>query len=284
MRKTGILYIVATPIGNLRDMTHRAIEILSQVNWIAAEDTRQSQKLLHHWQIKTPLISLHQHNEMHAGKKLVERLKNGENIALISDAGTPLISDPGEYLIRLAIQEGIEVSPIPGPCAAIAALSASGLATHKFVFVGFLSSKSTERQRQLTALQYEVGTTILYEAPHRVLDLLAEINTVLGARKLVLAKELTKTFETIKRGTALDLQQWLTQDPVHLKGEFVILIEGFELKEAEEPQGLSPETQKILKILLADLPIKQAITIAAKITGEKRNFLYEQALLLNNGA
>lgn len=273
---SGILYVVATPIGNLADITYRAVEILRQVDLIAAEDTRQSQRLLQHYQIQTPMVSLHQHNETRYSQKLISRLQKGENIALISDAGTPLVSDPGEHLLQLAIAAQIQVSPIPGPCAAIAALSVAGLATDQFVFVGFLATKTGERQRQLLELSHQSRTLILYEAPHRLLDLLIDMQQLFGdSRQIVLAKELTKTFETIKRGFIPEIQQWLQQDSVRQKGEFVILVEA---EKAQKTAEINQEAINALQILLTELPIKQAVALAAKITGEKRNLLYQYAL------
>jgi 16S rRNA (cytidine1402-2'-O)-methyltransferase len=269
------LYIVATPIGNLQDISLRAIEILKTVDCIVAEDTRHSQSLLQHFSIKTPTIALHEHNERERTDKLLERLQKGESIALISDAGTPLISDPGYYLVREARQAGIRVVPVPGACAAIAALSVAGLATDRFLFEGFLPAKAGARLQRLEALRNESRTMIFYEAPHRILDLLKVLPEVFGeSRQIVIARELTKLFETITSGTVAELIEWVAADANQQKGEIVVIIDG--IKEISTEAELN--AQKILNILLAELPLRQAVEIAAKITGQKKNEIYDQAL------
>lgn len=278
MLKMPALYIVATPIGNLGDMSMRAIETLKSVDYIAAEDTRHSHKLLVHFGIDTPVFSLHEHNEANCSEKLLEKLLNkGQRIALISDAGTPLISDPGYRLVKKVRQHKIPVIPIPGPCALITALSASGLNCKQFIFEGFLPEKKIARQKKLDALRYETRTLIFYEAPHRILDLIEDMLAIFGAqRRVVLARELTKTFETIHEGNLEALIVWLNNDKNQQRGEFVVLAEG----NKESLQHSELEIKRILQLLLDELPIKQAAALAAKITHEKKNKLYAQALAL----
>ncbi len=270
------LYIVATPIGNLGDMSARAIEVLRQVDLIAAENTRHSKTLLQHFVINTPCCSLHDYNERQRVDKLIELMKTGKSIALISDAGTPLISDPGFALVRAVRAAGFQVIPIPGACAAIAALSAAGLPSDRFIFEGFLPAKSSARQQRLENLREETRTLIFYEAPHRILDLIKDMLLVFGVeREAVIAKELTKTYETIYQGNLSELKNWLEADSNHQRGEFVVLLQGVELKESH-PICIDPS--EVLKILLEELSVKQAANLAAKITGEKKNTLYELAL------
>lgn len=272
----GVLYIVATPIGNLEDMTFRAIDVLKKVSWIAAEDTRHSGSLLKHYSIKTPLFALHDHNERDRTEELLNRLKNGESIALISDAGTPLISDPGYFLVRETRAAGVKVIPIPGPCAAICALSVSGLATDRFVFEGFLTSKTQARLDHLTTLIHEPRTLVFYEAPHRILDTLHALVSVFGPhRKAVLARELTKMFETVHEGELGELAEWVKLDSNQQRGEIVLMVEGN--KQANRFEG-----QEVLLLLLENLPLKQAVEVAAKITGQRKNELYQLALTLKN--
>lgn len=275
----GKLYIVATPIGNLQDISQRAIDILKTVDCIAAEDTRYSQYLLTHFAIKTPLISLHEHNESERLEQLINRLQQGESIALISDAGTPLISDPGYLIVREVRKVGIQVVPVPGACAAIAALSASGLPTDRFVFEGFLPVKTKSRVARLMALQAEERTIIIYEAPHRILDLLQEMHDVFGEdRPVVLARELTKVYETIKSGALKEIIDWVEQDSNQQRGEIIVLVEGVQVISSQENKV---STDKVLAILLEVLPLKSAAEIAAKITGERKNELYQRALQIN---
>lgn len=276
MPKTPGLYIVATPIGNLKDFSVRAIDTLKKVDQIAVEDIRHSQKLLKHFGITTPLISLHEHNETASCKILLHSLKKDQSIALISDAGTPLINDPGYHLVKLARQEGIPVIPIPGPCALITALCASGLACDKFIFEGFLTGKNIARQKKLQEFLNETRTIIFYEAPHRILELIDDMLTVFGPKRyVVLARELTKIFETIHGDSLEQLKIWLNSDKNQQKGEFVVLVKGSEYSNPYEI-----DTQRILGILLRELPIKQATSLAAKITHEKKNKLYALALAL----
>lgn len=276
MSKIPCLYIVATPIGNLEDFSPRAIKTLKNVDQIAAEDTRHSQKLLKHFGIITPLVSLHEHNESTSSKMLLDCLKKNQSIALISDAGTPLINDPGYRLVKLVREHKIPVIPIPGPCALITALCASGLACENFIFEGFLPGKSIARQKKLLEFLYETRTIIFYEAPHRILPLINDMLDVLGPKRyVVLARELTKTFETIHGDNLEQLKIWLNSDKNQQKGEFVVLVKGAEYLSPNEI-----DTQRILEILLNELPIKQATSIAAKITQQKKNKLYALALAI----
>lgn len=272
----GTLYIVATPIGNLGDWSQRAQEILSQVALIAVEDTRHSSKLLSHFGIQTPMLAYHEHNEKQASEKLLARLLAGDSVALISDAGTPLISDPGYPLVSLAHAEGIRVSPIPGPSAVIAALSASGLPTDRFVFEGFLPSKQQARKGRLMALQRDSRTLVFYESPHRIVASLEDMTDVLGGERLaVLARELTKSYETIKQARLAELTGWVASDSYQAKGEIVVMVHG---AQATGPEAA--EAERVLTILLKSLPVKEAASLAAEITGAKKNALYQQALYI----
>ena len=276
--EAGVLYVVATPIGNLADISQRALTVLAGVDFIAAEDTRHSGRLLQHYQITSKTLALHDHNERDRAPDVVARLMQGKSVALISDAGTPLISDPGFHLVRLARESGIKVMPVPGASAMIAALSAAGLPSDRFVFEGFLPSKSIARKKRLEAMGMETRTLIFYEAPHRLLDTLADMVAVLGAdRHVVLARELTKTFETIKSDAAAALLEWASDDPDQQKGEMVLLVAGVSVAEDDAPDG---EAQRILKILLDELPLSQASALAAKITGGKKKPLYQLGLSL----
>lgn len=273
----GILYIVATPIGNLLDISLRAIEVLKGVDWIAAEDTRHSAVLLQHFAIATPIMSLHEHNEREHIEKIIHFLKEGKSLALISDAGTPLISDPGYSLVKAARLEGAKIVPIPGSCAAIAALSTAGLPTDRFVFEGFLPAKSKARMDRLSFLKNEMRTLIFYEAPHRIMDFLQDMRDSLGdERTVVIARELTKKFETIYSGTLPELIDRATRDSHMQRGEMVVVVEG---AKASEPD--SHAAFEILALLLEELPVKKAAEIAAKITGGRKNELYKQALNYN---
>lgn len=279
MTAPGTLYVVATPIGNLDDISARMLKTLQNVALIAAEDTRHSARLMQHFGINTPLIACHDHNERDQGLRLVERLLAGESIALISDAGTPLISDPGFHLVRAVRAAGVPVVPVPGPCALVAALSAAGLPSDRFVFEGFLPARSSGRRQQLEALREETRTLIFYEAPHRLLESLRDMHTVFGdERVVVLARELTKTFETIKGAPLADLCAWVEADSNQQRGECVLLVEGWSAPEGEE--SLSTEVLRILQLLLAELPLKRAAALAAEITGVRKNLLYQEALRL----
>lgn len=275
---SGTLFVVATPIGNLDDMVPRAIQTLQTVAVIAAEDTRHSARLLAHFDIKTPAIAYHDHSDEHRTEQLIARLLAGENVALISDAGTPLVSDPGYRLVRAARERSIRVVPIPGACAMIAALSAAGLPSDRFAFEGFLPAKQVARTSQLESLAADTRTLIFYEAPHRILETLEDMTRVFGGeREVVIAREVTKTFETIKGGQLTAMVEWVAADSNQQRGEIVLLVHG-----AVKPEDadMSPEQERIMKVLLAELPVKQASAIGAKITGLKKNFLYDWALKL----
>lgn len=276
----GTLYVVATPIGNLQDITLRALEILKSVDIVAAEDTRHSAILLGHFGIQAKLTALHEHNERSAGEKLVAQLQAGKSVALISDAGTPAISDPGAILVNIALAAGIKVVPIPGANAAVAALSASGLLMPRFLFIGFLPAKSAHRRQVLQSLADVPVTLVFYEAPHRVLESVADLAAVLGGeRQITLARELTKTFESIYQCPLGEATAWLQADSNRQRGEFVLLVEG---APASDDLVISPEAQRTLELLLAELPLKQAVKLAADITGIKKNTLYELALTLKS--
>jgi 16S rRNA (cytidine1402-2'-O)-methyltransferase len=271
------LYIVATPIGNLGDISQRAIDVLTQVDVIACEDTRHTGKLLSAFSIKNKTMSLHDHNERQRQDQVANMLQEGKTIALVSDAGTPLISDPGFHLVRHCRSLGLNVSPIPGACAAISALSVAGLPTDRFSFEGFLPSKSGARQATLNALANEPRTMVFYDAPRRAIDTVQDIvKTLGGERYIVIARELTKTFETIHSDTAENFIAWLEQDTNQLKGEMVLIIEGYKAKENE----ISAEVISTLKLLLVEMKPKKACAIAAEIYGVKKNALYEVALSL----
>ncbi|WP_448549698.1 16S rRNA (cytidine(1402)-2'-O)-methyltransferase [Thalassotalea fusca] len=273
-------YVVSTPIGNLSDISQRAIDVLSQVDMIACEDTRHTQKLLTAYSIKNHTISLHDHNERQRQEYIASQLQEGKSIALVSDAGTPLISDPGFHVVRYLRELDIKVVPVPGACAAIAALSVSGLPTDRFTFEGFLPSKSGARQKVLTELANESRTMVFYDAPRRAIDTVADIVAVLGeSRQIVIARELTKTFETVHSDTAGNMLNWLNEDPNQLKGEMVLIIEG----KVREDDGVPDEAKKALSILLEELPPKKACAVAGKLYDVKKNTLYDLAMSLKNG-
>lgn len=275
MNNKGQLYIVATPIGNLADISQRAIATLSSVDLILAEDTRHSKILLSKLNIQKEVRALHEHNELEQVEKYCRSIiDEGKSLALISDAGTPLISDPGYLLVRKAQELGIKVIPIPGASALITALSASGLATDRFVFEGFLSAKSTARRKRLETLSNETRTLVFYEAPHRILETLQDMSNIFGeAREAVLARELTKTFETIRRATLIDLFNFVNADADQSRGEIVLLVAG--ATQTEVVEEMSEEVIQILKVLASELPPKQAANLAAKITGVAKRVLYD---------
>ncbi len=279
--KTGILYVVATPIGNLEDMVPRAIKILQSVDLIAAEDTRHSSRLLAHFDIKTPCVAYHDHSDQHRVDQIIARLARGENVALISDAGTPLVSDPGFRLVRATRQAAFNVVPVPGACALVAALSAAGLPSDRFIFEGFLSSKKGARIKQLEALASETRTMIFYEAPHRILSCLQDLHNVLGSdREVVIAREISKTFETIKSATVSELIDWVASDSNQERGEIVLLVHGADIE--KDLVEVSPEAERVMSILLKELPIKQASNIAAQLTHVKKKVLYQWAVQMRN--
>ncbi|MBE9526118.1 MAG: 16S rRNA (cytidine(1402)-2'-O)-methyltransferase [Proteobacteria bacterium] len=276
----GQLYIVATPIGNLQDISPRAIDTLNNVDVIAAEDTRHSGHLLKQLDINTHRIALHEHNERDMAERLTLQIIEGKNIALISDAGTPLVSDPGYHLVKLSHQKEIKVVPIPGPSALIAALSAAGLATDRFCFEGFVPSKRSQRKSYYAQRVKEVRTMVFYETPHRIVDSLVDLCGEFGdERRVVMARELTKTFETIRNDTAKQLLQWVVADTNQQKGEIVLVVEGF--KETQQ-DSLSEFNEHVLRTLLNELSLKQAVQLAVDITGEKKKKLYNFALSLKD--
>lgn len=272
----GILYIVATPIGNRDDISLRAISVLKEVDSILAEDTRHSAQLLTMLGIKKQLISLHAHNEQDKSQQIIDDINQGKSFALISDAGTPLISDPGFPLVRLAHQHQINVVPIPGACALITALCASGLACDSFTFAGFLPAKQTARLARLALLKSSENTLIFYESTHRIIDCIDDIMSVYGESfEFVIAKELTKAFERFIQGTGQEIKNWLLADPGHPKGEFVVLLPPVPVESTQT------EDKKLLSVLLAELPLKQAVKIASALSNTNKNDLYKMALDLS---
>ncbi|KFJ90794.1 methyltransferase [Pseudomonas sp. 1-7] len=273
----GSLYVVATPIGNLDDISARALRILREVALIAAEDTRHSARLLQHFGIQTPLAACHEHNERDQGGRFLARLRAGEDVALISDAGTPLISDPGYHLVRQARAAGFAVVPVPGACALIAALSAAGLPSDRFIFEGFLPAKAAGRRARLEQVREEPRTLIFYEAPHRILECLQDMREVFGDdRPALLARELTKTFETLQGLPLAELCEWVAADSNQQRGECVVLVAGWQAPEGEE--AVSAEALRVLDLLLSEMPLKRAAALAAEITGVRKNVLYQVAL------
>ena len=272
------LYVVPTPLGNLSDMTPRGIEVLRQVGWIACEDTRHSAPLLRHFGIEARLLAAHEHNEESAAQQIISRLNAGESVALISDAGTPAVSDPGARIVARVREAGYRIVPLPGPCAAITALSASGLTEPHFLFYGFLPAKAKQREdalRELAALPY---TLVFYEAPHRVVDTVDALLAILGpARTLVLARELTKLFETIHACPLGEAPEWLREDTNRQRGEFVLMVSG------APPSVDEGDAERVLQLLLDEgLPVKQAARLAHGITGVAKNTLYDLALRLKS--
>lgn len=276
MDQSVALYIVPTPIGNLGDMSSRAIEVLNQVSLIACEDTRHSGKLLSHFGITTKTTALHDHNERARAQWIVDQLAAGQSIALISDAGTPLISDPGYHLVSHVRQSGFNVIPLPGPCAAITALSASGLPSDRFTFEGFLPSKEKARADKLLAMKEDPRTLIFYESPHRIEHSLTTMVEVLGAdRHVVMAREVTKTFETFLSGPVSEVLAKVSTDPNQQKGEIVLMVHGHHVSDDE---GIPTVAINTLKLLCEELPLKKAAAIAAQIHGLKKNALYKYGL------
>ncbi|MCR1825542.1 16S rRNA (cytidine(1402)-2'-O)-methyltransferase [Pseudomonas oleovorans] len=273
----GSLYVVATPIGNLDDISARALRILREVALIAAEDTRHSARLLQHFGIQTPLAACHEHNERDQGGRFLARLQAGEDVALISDAGTPLISDPGYHLVRQARAAGFAVVPVPGACALIAALSAAGLPSDRFIFEGFLPAKAAGRRARLEQVREEPRTLIFYEAPHRILECLQDMREVFGDdRPALLARELTKTFETLQGLPLAELCEWVAADSNQQRGECVVLVAGWQAPEGED--AVSAEALRVLDLLLSEMPLRRAAALAAEITGVRKNVLYQVAL------
>lgn len=272
---TGNLYIVATPIGNLGDISYRAIEVLKQVDLIAAEDTRHSKKLLTHFAINQRLISCHEHNEEQQIPRMLDLLKQGQSIALLSDAGTPLVSDPGYRVVRAAVAEGVQVVPIPGACAAITALSVSGLATDRFLFAGFPSAKQAACRQQLEGLVNETSTLVFYESPRRLPATLESALAVFGPdRQTVIARELTKLHESIARGRLADVLAEINSDSSWQKGELVLLFAGQDQTRTDEQSDILT----VLLPLLEELQLKQAVSLTARITGARKNQVYDLAV------
>ncbi|MFH2139832.1 MAG: 16S rRNA (cytidine(1402)-2'-O)-methyltransferase [Pseudomonadota bacterium] len=274
------LYVVATPIGNLSDISLRALDILNGVSVVAAEDTRNTRHLLqHHGISNAKLLAVHQHNERGSADKIISLLQEGKSVALVTDAGTPAVSDPGAVLVEAVIAAGLRVIPIPGASAVVTALSASGLVNPHFMFYGFLPNKSAARRVTLQSLANQTCTLAFYEAPHRILECTADLQAVFGdAREIVFAREITKLFENIHRcklGVALD---WLNSDPNNQRGEFVLLVSGA----AERTEELDAEAEQVLTLLLEELPLKQAVQLAVQITGQNKNALYQKALALKS--
>ena len=274
------LYVVATPIGNLQDISLRALEVLKTVDAIAAEDTRHTSHLLSHFAIQKKLIAVHEHNEQKSAQILLERLRAGESIALVTDAGTPGISDPGAIVVDVLREAGVSVVPVPGASAVVAALSASGITANGFMFQGFLPASGSQRRKVLEGLKAYVSTLVFYEAPHRIIECVEDLATVLGPeRRITIAREITKTFETFHRCALQDAKMWLESDPNQQRGEFVLMVEATALLEQAD---ISEDVGRILRLLLADLPLKQAVKLATEITGVKKNILYEYALKLKD--
>lgn len=277
----GVLFVVATPIGNLRDFTQRGLETLGAANRIFCEDTRQTGHLLAHFGLSTPLESLHDHNETQKIDRIKSLLQAGQQIALVSDAGTPLISDPGYKVVRDILQAGFSVVPIPGACAFVTALSAAGLPTDRFLFEGFLPAKAEARQTRLQALAHHEETLVFYESKHRILDSLEAMANALGMdREIVVARELTKAFETWYRGAIADVMQQLQQDVHQTKGEFVLLVAG--KNSATDAEKQQREEDRILQILLQEVSVKSAAKLASALLGRPKNALYERALVLKS--
>lgn len=273
------MYVVATPLGNLQDITLRALGVLHAVDVIAAEDTRHSQRLLDACGIRTRLFALHEHNEQSAAGQLIERLAAGENVALITDAGTPAVSDPGARAVARVRAAGHPVVPVPGPCAAVAALSVAGFADGGFRFVGFLPPKSVARRAALAALRDDAAALVFYEAPHRIEACVADIAAEFGGeRRLLVARELTKLHEEIASLPLAEAGAWFAADANRVRGEFVLVVEG-----APEQTGLDAEAERVLGLLLAELPVKTAARLAAELTGVAKNALYARALELKEG-
>lgn len=279
----GTLYVVATPIGNLDDLSPRAARTLASVDVVAAEDTRHSGRLLSHLGIQKRMVALHDHNEKDRAAGILTELQAGRDVALISDAGTPLISDPGYVLVREARAAGHRVSPIPGPCALVAALSVAGLPTDRFLYVGFLPAKRSGRRASLEVLSSEVATLVFYESPHRIMESVRDIADVLGSdREIVLGREITKTFETFYSGSVADVLAELERDPHGNRGEFVVMVRGAAAQAGSE-EAATIDVDRILRVLLAELPVKKVAKMASELTGLSKNELYQRALALKDG-
>lgn len=278
---SGTLYVVATPIGNLQDITHRALEVLAAVDWVAAEDTRHTRPLLQNFAINQNLISLHEHNESERSEQLLQRLLAGENGALVSDAGTPLINDPGYVLVKRLRQAGVAVVPVPGASAVITALSAAGLPTDRFTYEGFLPAKSSKRIQQLTLLLEEPRTLVFYESPHRLLDSLADMEQVFGeTRQIVVARELSKQFEQFVSGEFHEVVEYFSANRDKVRGEFVLMVQGFEQSaQASQQSDYDPLIKSLMK---QELPVKQISEIVADYFSVKKKAVYQRVLELKD--
>lgn len=271
------LYVLATPIGNVADITLRALQVLAQADAIACEDTRNTAQLLARYGLQRPLIAAHQHNEREVAERLIARLQAGERIALVSDAGTPAVSDPGARIVDAVRSAGLRVVPVPGASAGVAALSAAGLVNDRFHFHGFLPARARQRETELAQLRPLAATLVFYEAPHRIVETVAALAAAFEPqRQVVFARELTKLFEEIHRCPLSEAVAWLGADSNHQRGEFVLLVEG---APQQEDAGTA-EADRVLSILLEECPVRQAAALAARITGQKKNALYERALAL----
>lgn len=271
---SGTLYVVATPIGNLSDLAPRAVQVLTQADLVLAEDTRHSTQLLRHFGLSRPMMSLHEHNERQKVETVVERLQAGERIALVSDAGTPLLSDPGFPLLRRLRELQMPVVAVPGPCAAVAALSVAGLPTDRFAFEGFLPPKQAARRARLEALANDPRTLVFYESGRRLPAMLEDLCQELGGeREAAVARELTKLYETLYRASLADLARQAGEDADMGRGELVVLVQG-----AAEPDGAGdPELDRVLTVLLSHLPVSQAVKIAVELSGQRKNLVYKRA-------
>jgi 16S rRNA (cytidine1402-2'-O)-methyltransferase len=277
-KQSGTLYLIATPIGNFNDISYRAITTIKNSEYIAAENTKHTLKLLNHLGIKAKLISYNDHNEKTQANYLLDLLQQGQDIGMVSDAGTPLICDPGYTIVNIAREKGIKVVSIPGPCALITALCASGMPTDRFSFLGFLPSTASARQQKLTEMQEYPYTWIVYEAPHRILKSLTDMQKILSPeRHIVIARELTKTFETMHSGTIENLLEVLHHSKDEQRGEFVVIIQG----KAKSSQ-VKAEDMRLLFLLLAEMPIKKACSIVSETTGISKKILYQEALKLKD--
>lgn len=279
-QKTGLLYVVSTPIGNLGDITHRAVETLEKVDWIAAEDTRHTKQLLTSLGLHKNLISLHEHNEQQRTEQLLNKLQDGECGALVSDAGTPLINDPGYHLVKTLRENEVAVVPIPGVSAVITALSCAGLPTDRFTYEGFLPAKNSKRVQQLQTLEQEERTMVFYESPHRLMDCLASMREVFGGqRSLVVGRELTKKFEQFVSGTIDEVIGYFIDNSDRVRGEFVLIISGAEA--ISDQQAAALDTDKMIVVMLSqNLPVKQIAEIVSQLSGEKKKSIYQRALEL----
>jgi 16S rRNA (cytidine1402-2'-O)-methyltransferase len=280
LRLTPGLYVVATPIGNLGDVTLRALEVLRQVDCVAAEDTRVSRQLLDHFGLRKEMISVREHNELQSAEGIIERIRAGQTVAYVTDAGTPAVSDPGARLVAAAKRENVPVVPLPGPNAAVAALSASGQVFEHWLFYGFLPAKGEARKKVLEGLKSLPYGLLFYESPHRILSTVADMNAILGAdRTLTIARELSKLFEQIHSLQLGEAEAWLAQDPNRQRGEFVLIVSGVLPDHNQDVR----EQKRVLHLLLEELPVSRAANLAAKLTGAKKNTLYELALGMKQG-